>query len=266
MSCRAIEVPMQPYAGKLLIIDQLVLPLNLDELKVKPPTGKKTSSVSRLSDMSRLSYFDPEVIEKSLISFCTQEGIPKQFKNELVEGMLAAIETYMKHLVKSVIELCEHRAGSNLVNDPRCVVQHNMRTTMMFLNDREVADYGCSDDDSAHGHRRRWMKLQRNRSTNSMESEMRLESTNSTALMALGARKPALGASANLFSAPGLDRTISSASDAATLGKSERTQPPRTFVVRVKHVNIKDIIQFMEGEKRYAKSKLLFDAYLNYKW
>lgn len=152
--CRPIEVPMQPYAGKLLIIDQLVLPLNLEELKLKPPTVKKTTSGFTLSDMLRISYFDPEVIEKTLITFCTLEGIAKQFKNDLVEGMLAAIETYMMYMIKSVIELCEHRSGNNLFNDPRCVVQHNMRNTMMFLNDREVADYGCSDDDSAFGHRR----------------------------------------------------------------------------------------------------------------
>lgn len=154
MSMRAYEVPMQPYPGKLLIIDQLVLPLYMEELKLKPPTGKKTASGQKLSDMLRLSYFNPEFIEKMLITYCTMEGIAKQFKNDLVEGMLAAIETYMKHMIKSVVELCEHRSGNNLVNDPRCVVQHNMRTTMMFLNDREVADYGCSDDDSTFGHRR----------------------------------------------------------------------------------------------------------------
>lgn len=152
-NCRPIEVPMQSYAGKLLIIDQLVLPLNPEELKQKPPAGKKTTG-STLADMLRPSYFDSEVIEKTLITYCTLEGIAKQFKNDLVEGMLAAIETYMKYMIKSVIELSEHRSGNSLINDPRCIVQHNMRTTLMFLNDREVADYGCSDDDSGFGHRR----------------------------------------------------------------------------------------------------------------
>lgn len=122
---------------------------------------------------------------------------------------------------------------------------------------------------------RRWMKLQRNRTTNSVESEMRLESTNNTALLALGARKPLSGAITNLFTAPGLDRTIGSGMETGTgagaglANKAAATAKPaaqRTFVVRIKHVNVKDIIQFMEGEQRYARSKLLYDSYLNYKW
>lgn len=114
------------------------------------------------------------------------------------------------------------------------------------------------------------MKLQRNRTTSSLENEMRLESTNKTALLALGARKPLSGASVNLFSAPGLERIIGSGMGTGTgaaAGTKVVPKPaPRTFSVRIKHVNVKDIIQFMEGEQRYASSKLLYDAYLNYKW
>lgn len=141
---------MQSYAGKLLIIDQLVIPDSSDE----PVPGKKENSDTKFSDMPRPSFFEPKVIEKTLLKYCTLENMPKQFKDELVDGLLAAVETYMKHLIRSAIELCEHRSGNNLYNDPRCVVQHNMRTTMMFLNDREVSDFGCSDDDTNYGHRR----------------------------------------------------------------------------------------------------------------
>lgn len=104
---------------------------------------------------------------------------------------------------------------------------------------------------------------------------MRLESTNNTALLALGARKPPSGTCASLFSTPGLERSIEmtagmgmagTAAAARTAQDATKQQPPRTFFVRIKHVNVKDIIQFMEGEKRYAKSKLLYNAYLNYKW
>ncbi|KAL7725974.1 hypothetical protein ACLKA6_016389 [Drosophila palustris] len=268
MSMRAIEVPMQPYAGKLLIIDQLVIPDSSDE----PAPGKKESSETKFSDMPRPSFFEPKVIEKTLLKYCTLENMPKQFKDELVNGLLAAVETYMKHLIGTVIELCEHRSGNNLYNDPRCVVQHNMRTTMMFLNDREVSDFGCSDDDTNYGHRRRWMKLQRNRTSNSVESEIRLESTNNTALLALGARKPTgLGAAGGLFGTAtgagaglGLGAGTGKGIGMGT-GTGVATAPQRSFVVRIKHVNVKDIIQFMEEEKRYAQSKLLYDAYLIYK-
>ncbi|XP_064535352.1 uncharacterized protein nht [Drosophila montana] len=247
MSSYPIEVPMQPYAGRLLIIEHLIVPDISDDQR--QGSGKKAIVGPKFSDMPRPSFFEPKVIEKTLLKYCILEGISKDFKDELVDALLSAVETYLKYLVRTVIELCEHRSGNNLYNDPRCVVQHNMRTTMMFLNDREVADYGCSDDDSAYGHRRRWMKLQRNRTNNSGENEMRLESTNSTALMALGARKP-IG--------PG------GAGGQLTSGAAQ--PPQRSFIIRIKHMNVKDIIQFMEEEKRYNKSKLLYDAYLTYKW
>lgn len=102
---------------------------------------------------------------------------------------------------------------------------------------------------------------------------MRLESTNNTALLALGARKPPIGTSASLFSTPGLERSMEATAGMGITGTAggaaqdaTKQQPPRTFFVRIKHVNVKDIIQFMEGEQRYAKSKLLYNAYLNYKW
>lgn len=152
MSSYPIEVPMQPYAGRLLIIEHLIVPDVSDDQR--QGSGKKAIVGPKFSDMPRPSFFEPKVIEKTLLKYCILEGISKDFKDELVDALLSAVETYMKYLVRTVIELCEHRSGNNLYNDPRCVVQHNMRTTMMFLNDREVADYGCSDDDSAYGHRR----------------------------------------------------------------------------------------------------------------
>lgn len=152
MSNYPIEVPMQPYAGRLLIIEHLIVPDLSDDQKMA--SGKKPIPGPKFGDMPRPSFFEPKVIEKTLLKYCTLEGISKDFKEDLVNALLAAVETYMKYLMRTVIELCEHRSGNNLYNDPRCVVQHNMRTTMMFLNDREVADYGCSDDDSAYGHRR----------------------------------------------------------------------------------------------------------------
>ncbi|EDW12848.1 uncharacterized protein LOC6577439 [Drosophila mojavensis] len=251
MASKPIEVPMQPYAGRLLIIENLIVPDLSDDEKLS--AGKKSFAGPKFSDMPRPSFFEPKVIEKTLFKYCAVEGVTKDFKDDIVNALLAAVETYVKYVMLSAIELCEHRSGNNLYNDPRCVVMHNMRTTMMFLNDREVADYGCSDDDSSYGHRRRWMKLQRNRTNNSGESEMRLESTNYTAMMALGARKPLRPTG---FTAPGGQAPAGGA----------QPPPPRSFIIRVKHMNVKDIIQFMETERRYYKSKLLYDAYLNYKW
>ncbi|XP_017954560.1 uncharacterized protein LOC108649960 [Drosophila navojoa] len=250
MSSKPIEVPMQPYAGRLLIIENLIVPDPSDDDKLS--AGKKSFPGSKFSDMPRPSFFEPKVIEKTLFKYCAVEGVTKDFKDDIVNALLAAVETYVKHVIISAIELCEHRSGNSLFTDPRCVVKHDMRTTMMFLNEREVADYGCSDDDSAYGHRRRWIKLQRNRTNNSGENEMRLQSTNYTAMMALGARKPLRPTGP---SAPGAQ---------AAAGTVQ--PPPRPFTIRVKHMNVKDIIQFLEEERRYYKSKLLYDAYINYKW
>ncbi|KAH8377262.1 hypothetical protein KR093_004573, partial [Drosophila rubida] len=217
------EVPIRHYAGKLLTVTNLIMPQNTEE--------------------RRPSYFDRKGIEQLLLKYSVMENVSRQgpFKEELVDGILAAVETYAKYMMKSVIELCEHRTGYWLYNDPRCVMQHDMRSTMMFLNDREAADFGGTDDE-APGHRSRWMKLKRKHpGGSSLEHEMRLESTNTTALLALGGRKP----------------TASSAASALPL-------PPRAPPVRAKRVIVKDIIQFMENHKRYAKSQLLYEAYLTY--
>ncbi|KAH8293195.1 hypothetical protein KR044_011290, partial [Drosophila immigrans] len=223
------EVPMRHYAGKLLLITKLVVPENSEE--------------------RRPSYFDRKGIEQMLLKYSKLENVARQgpFKEELVDGILSAVETYAKYMVKSVIELCEHRTGYWLYNDSRCVMQHDMRSTMMFLNDREAADFGGMDDE-APGHRSRWMKLKRKHpGSSSLEHEMRLESTNTTALLALGGRKP----------------TASTARIGVGAGPA-LALPPRAPPLRAKRVIVKDIIQFMENHKRYARSQLLYEAYLTY--
>ncbi|EDV99265.1 transcription initiation factor TFIID subunit 4 [Drosophila grimshawi] len=255
-----IRVPMQPYAGKRLIIENLIVPDSSDDLKVEPKSGEKPVSAPKFMDMPRPTFLEKKWIERTLFTYCSLNGLSTVVNEELVEGLLAAAETFLKDMMQTVIEFSEHRSGNSLYDDPRCELHHDLRTTMRFLDDREVADYGCSDDDTAYGHRRRWMKLQRNRNpTNSFESEIRLESTNKTALLALGVRKPQ-SATATVGlpnTAPGLP--AAGAGTAAQL-------PKRQFFVRIKHMKVRDIIQYMENEKRFNKSKLLYDAYLSYKF
>ncbi|XP_060655354.1 uncharacterized protein LOC132790723 [Drosophila nasuta] len=222
------EVPMRHYAGKRLLITELIVPENREE--------------------RRPSYFDRKGIEQMLLKYSAMENVLRQgpFNEELVDGILSAVETYAKYMVKSVIELCEHRTGYWLYNDPRCVMQHDMRSTMMFLNDREAADFGGADDETP-GHRSRWMKMKRKLpGSSSLEHEMRLESTNTTALLALGGRKPTAAS------------TLRLSSGVAT------ALPPRAPPLRAKRVVVKDIVQFMENNKRYARSQLLYEAYLTY--
>ncbi|XP_034100745.1 uncharacterized protein LOC117565642 [Drosophila albomicans] len=222
------EVPMRHYAGKRLLITELIVPENREE--------------------RRPSYFDRKGIEQMLLKYSAMENVLRQgpFNEELVDGILSAVETYAKYMVKSVIELCEHRTGYWLYNDPRCVMQHDMRSTMMFLNDREAADFGGADDETP-GHRSRWMKMKRKLpGSSSLEHEMRLESTNTTALLALGGRKP-------------------TAASTSRFGSGVATAlPPRAPPLRAKRVVVKDIVQFMENNKRYARSQLLYEAYLTY--
>ncbi|KAH8398428.1 hypothetical protein KR215_001605, partial [Drosophila sulfurigaster] len=222
------EVPMRHYAGKRLLITDLIVPGNREE--------------------RRPSYFDRKGIEQMLLKYSAMENVLRQgpFNEELVDGILSAVETYAKYMVKSVIELCEHRTGYWLYNDPRCVMQHDMRSTMMFLNDREAADFGGADDETP-GHRSRWMKMKRKLpGSSSLEHEMRLESTNTTALLALGGRKP-------------------TAASTSRFGSGVATAlPPRAPPLRAKRVVVKDIVQFMENNKRYARSQLLYEAYLTY--
>ncbi|ALC38262.1 nht [Drosophila busckii] len=246
---KPIEVPMQSYAGQRLIIAKPLVP------EQQPKVNNKYNN----QESARISHFESKSIERMLLSFCAVESISlnKHNADVLIEVLLAAVECYMKHLLSSTIELCQHRTGNRLYNDPNCVVNDNMRTTMMFLNDREVTGYGNSDDDTNYGHRRRWKKLQRNRNFTACDNEIRLETTNNTALLALGARKPpTMGAAA-----------VAAGSSAGSAAKSSSAAlPQRAFTMRIKHVNVKDVMQFMEDQQRYAKSKLLYDAYINYKW
>ncbi|XP_039493417.1 transcription initiation factor TFIID subunit 4 [Drosophila santomea] len=244
MSIISIEVPIQPYAGQLLIISDLILPdsASQDANKTKVSTKRK----------QRASFFDSSSIHKKIIKQLSQgnqaDDISMSEKESLLDAFLAALETYMKHVVKKTIDLCEHRTSYHLYNDARCVMKNDMRTTMMFLNDLEMADYGSSDDDAGFYRKRRAENDDKERKV------ARLESVNDTAMLAIGGRKrPA--------EAPGPEAAPSGSKGGQVTG------PPvqRPFALRFKHLNIRDVLQFMEEDSRYARSNMLFEAYLKYK-
>jgi len=143
---------MQHYAGQLLIIDQLILPDSSDDLAMGKREGKEDVK-PKFSDMPRPTFFEPKAIEKILLNYCTSENVSKEFKDELMNGLFSAVETYIKHLLEKVIGFSVHRSINNLSNDLRCVVQLDMRTSMLFLNDRAASDFG-SDDETNYEARR----------------------------------------------------------------------------------------------------------------
>ncbi|XP_017004006.2 transcription initiation factor TFIID subunit 4 [Drosophila takahashii] len=242
MSLIPIEVPMQPYAGKLLVIKNLILP------EVTPQDLTKSSNLAKKKP--RASFFERSSLMKKLLKNLTQANMADDIymvdHEALLDAFLAALETYMKLVVQKTIALCEHRSGYHLYNDVRCVMKNDMRTTMMFLNDLEMADYGSSDDDAG------FYRKHRTESADKEKKGVRLESVNDTAMLAIGGRK----------------RPAEAAPPEATPSGSAAVGPPaqRPFGLRFKHLSIRDVLQFMEEDRRYSRSNMLFEAYLKYKY
>lgn len=232
MTDSGIEVPLQPYAGQLLLIKDLVIP-------------DTSSSKSR----ARPSFFERSCVLKRLLRVLGQEYPNEEFNIEsndpLIEGFMAGLETFMRFTVQKSIEQCEHRTGYFLYSDDRCIMKNEMRSTMSFLNDLELADYGSSDDDNDFYRRRRYPGSRDHKS-----HSMQMDSINTTALNAIGAvrKRPGDG--------PGTDPVLYP----GVVGNLNR---PLGF--RCKYISIRDVMQFMEEDKRFSRSNLLFEAYLKYK-
>ncbi|EDW51823.1 GM14423 [Drosophila sechellia] len=237
-------VPIQSYAGQLLIVNDLIL----------PDAGSQDASKAKVSmkKNQRASFFDRNSIYKKIMKHLSQgnqaDDINISEQEWLLDAFLAALETYMKHVVKKTIELCEHRTSYHLHNDQRCVMKNDMRVTMMFLNDLEMADYGSSDDETGFYRKRRAENIDEERKV------ARLESVNDTALLAIGGRKR-----------PAEQPAPDGAPSGSKVGKVPCAPIQRTLAPRFKHMNIRDVLQFMEEDRRYARSNMLFEAYLKYK-
>ncbi|KAH8388124.1 hypothetical protein KR200_002613 [Drosophila serrata] len=268
----AFEVPIQPYAGQLLIIKDLLQP---------KPTEAGT----------RTSYFDRCVIGKkltkqmALVEGAKSDKISIHGHESLVDGILDALETYMKMIVQKVIELCEHRCGYRLYMNKRYVLKNDVRTTMTFLNDMELADYGSSEDDEgfyrtlAELDERRERRRCRERKEKEIKKEVKVEvkkepkeskgnqeqkpnirgikaSADNIAMLAFGSRKrPATKTPVTNHSAT---------PNAAPIPIGLRAPPGVAMLPRFKHVTIRDVLQVMEEDKRYNRSNMLYEAYLKY--
>ncbi|KAH8233955.1 hypothetical protein KR032_005006 [Drosophila birchii] len=259
LSPTAFEVPIQSYAGQLLIIKDLLQP--------KP-----------LEAGIRASYFDRSVIGKRLLKQMSLgeggkgEKISMYGYDSVVDGFLDALEAYMKLIVQKVVEMCEHRCGYKLYMNKRFVLKSDVRTTMTFLNDLELADYGSSDDDEgfyrniAELEDRRERKKCKERKESKPPKEPKVPkdhqeeratmrgikaSADNIAMLAFGSRKrPAFKESVTTNAAP----------------KPGVPNGPRgvTMAPRFKHVTIRDVLQVLEEDKRYNRSNMLYEAYLKY--
>ncbi|XP_017095003.2 transcription initiation factor TFIID subunit 4-like [Drosophila bipectinata] len=226
MAERGIEVPMQPYAGALLLIKDLTI----------PDTSSSTSK-------ARPSFFDRSCVLKRLLRVLGQECPDEEFNIEcddpLIEGFMAGLETFMKFTVQKSIEQCEHRTSYFLYNDKRCIMLNEMRPTMNFLNDLKKAQCGSAEEDDDF-HRRDRKRDSRGEKIPSMK----MDAINTTALNAIGRKPPVAGQGA----------------------QPPVAQPPGSLQrMRNKNVNVHDVMQFMAEEKRFSRSNMLFLAYLKYK-
>ncbi|XP_030384523.1 uncharacterized protein LOC115631823 [Scaptodrosophila lebanonensis] len=268
------SVPMQPYAGQSLIIGNFPVPTKV-ESKSPALSGPTPSKQPKLIDMNmteqlgtkpkqRPSYFERSSIAKRILKYCNIEECSDFSKDEAVELLLPGLETYMKYVVDRVIELCDHRSGYHLANDKRVKVEQDMRTTMMFLNDLEMGDSASSDGDGNYNRRRRWASSIRSRL---MAPQPGMETANTTAMMALGPRKP------NSSDSPGRNEIPVAPVPVQRQQRpqqqhqhqQQQQQQRQIQVSNYKRINIRDVFAFMSGEKRYNSSNMFFDAYLKYK-
>ncbi|KAH8282765.1 hypothetical protein KR054_009628 [Drosophila jambulina] len=259
----AIEVPIQPYAGPPLIIKDLVQP--------KPVEAG-----------TRVSFFERSVITKKLLKqLALVEGgkgekISMYGYDSVVDGLLDALEAFMKVVVQKVVELCEHRCGYKLYMNKRFVLKNDVRTTMTFLNDLELADYGSSDDEEGFYRNMAVLEDRKERKNRKERKEPKPQkewkspkdqqeekatirglkaSADSIAMLAFGSRKRPMA------KAPSSVNVTTNVNPTPSGSHAPQGVP---MLPRFKHVTIKDVLQFLEEDKRYCRSNMLYEAYLKY--
>ncbi|KAH8306041.1 hypothetical protein KR018_002075, partial [Drosophila ironensis] len=231
---RDLNIPVKKHANTRLIIKEKPLtPETFGKSKTRTSFFERACVLNKLNDLA----------EKE--DHC--EGFYVERSDSYVDAFMAALETYMEFVIKQVIEKCKHRTGYNLYNDERCVVKNDMRATMSFLNDLEMADNGSSDEGKDFYRKRR--------SGDSGDGDQRggtvqLDSVNTTALQALGGvrKRPGEGSG-----------------DPATTPVAPVNPAQRPTGLRIKYISIRDVMSFMETNDRFRRSNLLYEAYLKYK-
>ncbi|SPP81825.1 uncharacterized protein LOC117584130 [Drosophila guanche] len=150
---------------------------------------------------------------------------------DLLDTFLRALATYMASALKGIIEYCEHRTGYDLHGDMRFVLSNDLKAKMELLDKRDREDHCLSDEEDN-------FKRQKPASDLGMGMARRLETTNNTALNAIGPR----------------NREVPLAAAQSMLPAAKRW----------KYICVTDVIGFLNHDKRYAHTKMLSAANSKY--
>ncbi|XP_046866960.1 uncharacterized protein LOC6643624 [Drosophila willistoni] len=240
---KKLNMIVQPYAGKLMIIqDILAPPIQEDDPNQQPG-----------------SYFNFPKLVDTFRTFLKEAGYKtdRGDYNQLIDGILCALETYMKHILQVIIKNCEFRVNFHLINDKRCKFNHILRDKVNYLNEMKR---GASDERYSRKMCRRRAKVrQSDPGFRRYQNEKRLACINYTAMLALGVHKRVGTVLFDPFSAPypRNGRTY--------FGASNQNHYKRLpTVLHQKYIKVQDVLQLLEQDPRFKYSMLLYEAYMRY--
>ncbi|BFF94859.1 uncharacterized protein DMAD_12384 [Drosophila madeirensis] len=207
----------------------------MSESIVGAPQGLASRS-HNAQEHSLALCFQRKSIMIQLMKHMAYEGRQGQsFSFEGCEGLLdtflRALATYMESALKGIIERCEHRTGYDLHGDMRFALSYDMKEKMVLLDKRDREEHCLSDEEDN-------FKRQKPASDFGMGMASRLETTNNTALNAIGPRNRQAPLAASL--------------------------PQRPAAKRWKYICVTDVIGFLNDDKRYAHTRMLNAASYKY--
>ncbi|XP_037035187.1 transcription initiation factor TFIID subunit 4 isoform X3 [Bradysia coprophila] len=183
--------------------------------------------------------------------------------NEVNVLISHATQERLKNIVEKLAVIAEHRIDIIKV-DPRYEVTKDVRGQIKFLEELDKAEQ------KRHEEQEREMLMRAAKSRSKTEDpeqaklkakakemqraemeELRQRDANLTALQAIGPRKK-----------PRLEGDTTTTSTTGATGSGTTGNPPAPLRPRIKRVNLKDMIFYLEQERETCRSSMLYKAYL----
>ncbi|XP_026742342.1 transcription initiation factor TFIID subunit 4 isoform X4 [Trichoplusia ni] len=187
-----------------------------------------------------------------------------------VAGLLShALHERIKTIVEKLAVIAQHRIDALVKTDPRYETTQDVKGQLKFLEELDRVDKKRREDSE----REMLLRAAKSRSKNEDPEqaklkakakemqraeleELRQREANLTALQAIGPRKKA-----RLEAGPGGSGDPTSSGVASTSGfQSGRSQ--MALRTRLKRINIRDLIYWMEQDRQYMRSETLYRLYL----
>ncbi|XP_055688279.1 transcription initiation factor TFIID subunit 4-like [Lutzomyia longipalpis] len=202
------------------------------------------------------------VLQNVIRTIVAKHGLEEP-SNEVAVLISHATQEHLKNIVEKLAVIAEHRIDV-IKLDPRYEVTKDVRGQIKFLEELDKAEQ------KRHEEQEREMLLRAAKSRSKTEDpeqaklkakakemqraemeELRQRDANLTALQAIGPRKK-----------PRLDGEISSTTVAGASGAGSTGMASTPLRPRIKRVNMRDMLFYLEQEKDTCRSRMLYKAYL----